>query len=62
MVKNLNMSLSFILAKNEKVEYYIRIKTHKLIVLRIWVESGVNALCGYVQVSLILYLSGETPL
>jgi len=54
--------LSFTLAKNEKVEHYIRIKTHKPIVLRFWVESGVNALCGWTQVSLVLYLRGETPL
>jgi len=32
-VKNPNVSLSFILAKNEKVEHYTRIKTHKLITL-----------------------------
>jgi len=40
------MSLSFILTKNKKVKHYIKIKTHKLIVLRFWVESGVNVLSG----------------
>jgi len=40
------VSLSFILVRNKKIEHYIKIKTHKLIVLRFWVESGVNALCG----------------
>jgi len=35
------------LSKNEKVEYYIRIKAYKLIVLRFWVKSGVNFLCGW---------------
>jgi len=38
--------LSPILAKNEKVENYIRIKTHKPIALRFWVESGVSVLSG----------------
>jgi len=33
-VRNPNVSLSPTLIKNEKVEYYIRIKTHKLIALR----------------------------
>jgi len=40
------MSLSFTLVRNEKVKHYIRIKTHKSISLRFWVESGVNTLCG----------------
>jgi len=39
------MILSLTLAKNEKVEYYMRIKTHKLIVLRLLVDSGVSILC-----------------
>jgi len=43
-VKNPSVSLSSTLAKNEKVEHYIRIKTYKPIALRFWVESGVNAL------------------
>jgi len=50
------------LTRNEKVKHYIRIKTHKLIALRFWVESGVNALCGWAQVSLVFVLSSDTPL
>jgi len=46
MVWNLNVSLSFTLIKNEKEEYYIRLKTYKSIVLRFWVESNVNVSCG----------------
>jgi len=46
-VKNSSMSLSLVLARNEKIEHYIRINTHKPIVLRFWVESGVNVLCGW---------------
>jgi len=38
-------NLSFTLVKNEKVEHYIRIKVHKFIVLRFWVENDVNILC-----------------
>jgi len=34
IVRNPNVSLSPTLARNEKVEHYIRIKTHKSIVLR----------------------------
>jgi len=56
-VRNPSVSLSPTLARNEKVEHYIRIKTHKPIVLRFWVESSVNVLCGWTQVSLVLYLS-----
>ena len=41
------MSLSPTLIRNEKVEHYIRIKTHKLIALRFWVESGVSVLCDW---------------
>jgi len=26
-----------------------------------WVESGVNALCGWAQILLVLYLPSETP-
>jgi len=33
-VKNLSVSLSPTLVRNEKVEHYIRIKTHKLIVYK----------------------------
>ena len=39
MFENSSMSLSPTLGRNEKVEYYIRMKTHKSIVLRFWVES-----------------------
>jgi len=39
------MSLSSILTRNENVEHYIKIKTHKLIVLKFWVERDVNFLC-----------------
>ena len=51
VVRNSSVSLSPTLARNEKVEHYIKIKTHKLIVLRFLVESGVNALCDWAQVS-----------
>jgi len=34
MVRNPSVSLSPTLTRNEKVEHYIRIKTHKPIVLR----------------------------
>jgi len=40
-----SVSLSSTLSKNEKVEHHIRMKTHKLTVLRYWVKSGVNPLC-----------------
>jgi len=52
-VRNPSVILSTTLARNEKVEHYIRIKTHKPIALRFWVKSGVNALCGWAQVSLV---------
>ena len=42
IVRNPSMSLSPTLTRNEKVENYIRIKTHKPIALRFWVESGVS--------------------
>ena len=61
IVKNPSMNFSITLAKNEKIDHYIRIKTHKSIVLRFQVDSGVNALYSWVQVSLILCLSNETP-
>jgi len=41
-VRNTSVSLSPTLTRNEKVEHYIRIKTHKPIALRFWVESGVS--------------------
>jgi len=40
---------------NEEVKHDIRIKTYKFIALRFWVESGINVLCGWTQVSLVLY-------
>ena len=46
VVRNPSVSLSPTLTRIEKVEHYIRIKTHKLIALRFWVESGVSVLCG----------------
>jgi len=46
IVRNPSVILSPTLARNEKVKHYIRIKTHKPIALRFWVESGVNILCG----------------
>jgi len=48
IVRNQSVSLSLTFTRNEKVEHYIRIK----IALRFWVESGVNALRGWAQVSL----------
>jgi len=45
-VRNPSVSLSSTLIRNEKVEHYIRIKTHKPIVLRFWVESDISVLCG----------------
>jgi len=60
-VKNPSVSLDLTLVKNEKVEHYIRIKTHKLIALRFSeVESSVNVLCGWAEVSLVFYLPSET--
>jgi len=60
IVRNPSVSLSPTLTRNEKVEHYIRIKTHKLIALRFWIESGVNILYGWAQVSLVLYLPSDT--
>jgi len=45
-VRNPSVILSLTLVRNEKVEHYIRIKTHKPIVFRFWVESGVSVLYG----------------
>jgi len=61
IVRNTSVSLSPTLTRNEKVEHYIRIKTHKPIALRFWVESGVNVLYGWTQVSLVFDLPSETP-
>jgi len=60
IVRNPSVSLSPTLTRNEKMEHYIRIKTHKPITLRFWVESGVNSLYGLAQVSLVLYLPSDT--
>jgi len=38
------MSLSLTWSKNEKVGYHIKIKVHKSIVLKCWIESDINAL------------------
>ena len=61
IVRNPSVSLSPTLTRNEKVEHYIRIKTHKPIALRFWVESGVSVLCGWAQISLVLYLPVKPP-
>jgi len=61
IVRNPSVSLSPSLTRIEKVEHHIRIKTHKPIALRFWVESGVNALCGWAQISLVFVLPNETP-
>ena len=61
-VRNASVSLSLTWTKNKKVEHYIRIKTYKPIVLRFWVESGISALYGWTQVSLVFYLPSETPI
>jgi len=39
------MRVSPILIRNEKIEQYIRIKTHEFIVLKFWIESDINVLC-----------------
>ena len=50
IVRNPSVILSPTLARNERVEHYIRIKTHKPIALRFWVESGVGILCSWAQI------------
>jgi len=62
IVRNSSVSLSPTLTRNEKVEHHIRIKAHKPIALRFWVESGVNVLCGWAQVSLVLFSPVKPPL
>jgi len=42
IVRNPSVSLSLTLAKNDKVEHYIRLKTHKPIALRFWVKKVVS--------------------
>jgi len=49
IVRNSSVSLSPTLAINERIEHYIRMKTHKFIVLRFLVESDVNVLLSYVD-------------
>jgi len=46
IVENSSISLSLTLDRNEEVEYHIRMKTHKLITLKLLVEINVNLLCG----------------
>jgi len=46
IVRYPSVSLSATLSRNEKVEQHIRKKTHKLNVLRFWVEGGVIPLYG----------------
>jgi len=53
IVRNSSVILNLTSTRNEKVEHYIRIKTHKSIALRFWVESDVNALCDWAQISLV---------
>jgi len=60
-VRNPSVSLSSTLTRNEKVEHHIRIKAHKPIALRFWVESGVSALYGWAQVSLVFVISLVKP-
>jgi len=49
-VRNPSVSLSPTLTIIEKVEHHIRIKAHKPIALRFWVESGVGILCSWAQI------------
>jgi len=54
------VSLSSTLNKNEKVEHYIRMKTHKPIALRFWIKSDVNPLrASLTHVSLVLYFPSD---
>jgi len=46
IVRYSSVSLSLTLGRNEKVEQYIRKKTHKPKALRFWIEGGVIPLCG----------------
>jgi len=61
IIKNPSVNLSLTLTINKKVEHYIGIKIYTLIVLRFWIESDVNVLCGWSLVSFVLYLPSETP-
>jgi len=49
MVRNSSVSLSPTLVRNEQVEHYIIIKTHKPIVLKFWVEIDVDTLWFWVE-------------
>jgi len=48
-----SVSLSPTLGRNEKVEQYIRKKTHKPTALRFWVQGGVLPLCGLAHFSFL---------
>jgi len=48
-----SLSLNLTLSRNEKIEQHIRKKTHKLNVLRFWVEGGVIPLYGLALVSFL---------
>ena len=50
------MNLSFTLTINKKVKHYIKIKTHKLIILRFFVKSGINVLYSWAQVLFMFVL------
>ena len=52
IVRYQGVSIGFTLSRNEKVEQRIKNKTHKLNVLRFWIESGVISL--YVDSCLIV--------
>ena len=58
IVRYSSVSLSPRLGRNEKVEQYIRKKTHKPNVLRFWVEGGVIPLCGLTRFSFLWDLPG----
>jgi len=45
--KNLSVTLSLTMSRVEKVRHQIRKKTHKFIILKFWVVSGINPLCGF---------------
>jgi len=46
-IRYLSVSLSPTLSRNEKVEQYIKKKTHKPNALKFWVEDDVIFLCGF---------------
>jgi len=54
IVRYSSVILSPTLDRNEKVEQYIRKKTHKTNALRFWVESGVTLLYGLALISFLL--------